>query len=93
MFSEGCVCRRNTPDPEYTLTTVCVHMQAEYMAKFEQYRKARAEAKPVSACSTSQQSSRLTMGAGAARVKAAVKQSAVSLKPERTPLRTSCLQR
>ncbi|DBA65600.1 TPA: hypothetical protein ACH3X2_002665 [Trebouxia sp. C0005] len=67
--------------------------KAEYMAKFEQYRKARAEAKPASACSSGQQPSRLTMGAGAARVKAPVKQSSVSLKPERTPLRPSSLQR
>ncbi|KAL0024480.1 hypothetical protein WJX77_008530 [Trebouxia sp. C0004] len=67
--------------------------KAEYMAKFEQYRKARAEAKPASACSSGQQPSQLTMGAGAARVKAPVKQSSVSLKPERTPLRTSSLQR
>ena len=61
------------------------------MAKFEQYRKARAEAKPVSALGSGQQASRLTMGAG--RVKTSVKQMSVNLRPERTPLRNSSLQK
>ena len=70
-------------------------VQAEYMAKFEQYRKARAEGKPASAlpAKSSEQSARAGMAAGAARVKAVVKQPTVSMKPERTPLRTSSLQR
>ena len=63
------------------------------MAKFEQYRKARAEAKPVSAVGSGQQASRLTLGAGAARVKASVKPLSVNLRPERTPLRNSSLQK
>ena len=61
------------------------------MAKFEQYRKARAEAKPTSALGSGQQASRLTMGAG--RVKTSVKPMSVSLQPERTPLRKSSLQK
>lgn len=69
-------------------------MQAEYIAKFEQYKKARAEGKPVSALAkSSDNDARTGMAAGAARVKATVKQSNVSMKPERTPLRTSSLQR
>ena len=61
------------------------------MAKFEQYRKARAEAKPASVLASGQQASRLTMGAG--RVKTSVKQTSVNLRPERTPLRNSSLQK
>ena len=60
------------------------------MAKFEEYRKARAAAKPALAGDSGQQPSR---GAGASRVKAPVKHSHVNLKPERTPLRNSSLQR
>ena len=63
------------------------------MAKFEEYRKARAAAKPASAGESGQQPSRLALGAGASRVKAPVKHSHVNLKPERTPLRNSALQR
>ena len=66
-------------------------VQAEYMAKFEQYRKSRAEAKPASALSSGQQASRLAMGAG--RVKSTVKQMSVNLRPERTPLRNTRLQK
>ena len=69
-------------------------VQAEYMAKFEQYRKARADGKPASALHAkgTESSGKTTMTAGAARVKAAVRQPAVSMKPERTPLRKTAFQ-
>ena len=76
-----------------TQRLLCSLSQAEYMAKFEQYRRARADARPESACTSGQQPMRLAIGGGAARVKQLPgKQSAVNLKPERTPLRSSRLQ-
>ncbi|KAK9820101.1 hypothetical protein WJX72_006155 [[Myrmecia] bisecta] len=68
--------------------------KAEYLAKFEQFRRSRAEESGrlapglASACKTPAPG-RASFSLGASRVKTAVKATPLSRRPERTPLRSS----